>query len=66
MLRSESMNVSDNSWVPQVEKGIIDSNATSGRGMEDGEFCVLDSSSEEVSDGVRASMEGNGVEGRVF
>ena len=49
-----------------MEEGIIDGDATGGGGMEDGEFRVLNSSSEEVSDGVCASMEGNGVKGGVF
>ena len=66
MLRPEGMNISDNPWISQVEKGIIDGEAASGGGMENGEFCIFDSSPEEVGDRVCASMEGDGVEGGVF
>ena len=62
VLSSESMNVSDNSWVSQVEKGVINSETTGSRGVENGEFCVLDSSSEEVSNGVGTGMEGDSIE----
>ena len=48
MLRSEGMNVSNDSWVSKVEEGVVDGDATGGGGMEDGELCVLDSCSEEV------------------
>ena len=66
MLRSEGMNVSDNSWVSKVEEGVIDGDTTSGRGMKNGELCVLDSSSEEVCNGVCSSVKGDGVEGRIL
>ena len=49
-----------------MKKSIVDSNATGGGGMEDGKFRVFDSCSEEIGNGVCTSMEGNGVEGRVF
>ena len=49
-----------------MKKSVVDGNATGGGGVEDGELCVFDSSSKEVSDGVCASVEGDGVEGRVF
>ena len=66
MLRPEGMNVSDNPWVPKMEEGVIDGDMTSGGGMKDGELCILDSSSEEVCNGVCSSVKGNGVEGRIL
>ena len=66
MLRSEGMNISDDPWVSEVEEGVVDGDATSSGRVEDGEFCVFDSSSEEVSDGVCASVEWDGIEGGVF
>ena len=49
-----------------MEEGVVNGDAAGGRGVENGEFCVFDSSSEEVGDGICASMEGDGIEGRVF
>ena len=66
MLRSEGMNISDNSWVPEVEKSVVNSDTASGRGMENGEFRIFDSSPKEIGDGVCTSMEGDGVEGGVL
>ena len=66
MLRSEGVNVSDNSWISEVEKGVIDGDTTSGGGMKNCELCVFDSSSEEVCNGVCSGMEGDGIERRVF
>ena len=48
MLRSEGMDISDDSWVSKVEEGVVDDDTTSGGGVEDGELCVLNSCSEEV------------------
>ena len=44
-----------------MEEGVIDGKAASGRGVENGEFCVFDSCPEEVCDGIGAGMKGNGV-----
>ena len=49
-----------------MEEGVVDGNATRGRGVENGKFCVFDSSSEEICDGVCASVEGDCVEGSVL
>ena len=48
MLRSEGMDVSDDPWISEVKESVVDGDATSGRGVEDGELRVLDSCSEEV------------------
>ena len=44
MLSSESVDVSNDSRISQVEEGVINNETASGRGMEDGEFGVFDSS----------------------
>ena len=41
VLSPESVNISNNSWISQVEKGVINSEATSGRGVEDGQLCIF-------------------------
>ena len=48
MLCPEGMDVSDDPWVSEVEEGVVDGDATSGGGVEDGELRVLDSCSEEI------------------
>ena len=49
-----------------MKEGVVDGDAAGGGRMKDGEFCIFDSSSEEVSDRVCTSMEGDGVKGGVF
>ena len=66
MLRPEGMDVSDDSWVSKMEESVVDGDAASGRGVENGEFCVFNSSPKEIGNGVCSSMERDGVEGGVF
>ena len=66
VLRPERVDVSDNSWIPQVEESVINGDAASGRGVKNGEFRVFDSSSEEVGDRICSSVKRDGVEGRIF
>ena len=66
MLGSKGVDVRDNPWISQMEKGVIDDDAAGGRGMKNGELRILNSCSEEICDRVRAGMEGNGIEGGRF
>ena len=66
MLSPKSVDISNNSWISQVKEGIVDKEATSGGGMEDGELCIFYSSSEEIGDRVGTGMKGDGIEWGVF
>jgi len=55
------MYVSDDSWVFEVDQGIVDKKSTSGRGVEDVEIGVFDPSVIEIGGGESLSMKGGGV-----
>ena len=62
MLRPEGMNISDDPWISEMEKSIVDGDAAGGRRVEDGEFRVLNSSPKEIGNGVCSSMKRDDVE----
>ena len=66
MLGPKSVDISNNSWISQVKKSIVNGEVAGGRRVEDCKFCVFYSSSEEVGNGVSMGMERHCIKGGVL
>lgn len=66
MLSPKGVDISNNPWISQVKKSIIDSDVNSGGGVEDSKLCIFDSCSEEVCDRVGISVERDRVKGGIL